>query len=110
VSTLTPKEHERLSVIRKVLKRELRQKAAGALLRLSTRQIRNLGRKVHEKGARGRVQKLENFTSEVVHLWGACHYSEGNQERLQTLRREPMIAGGKYESERHHIYYRTDMF
>ena len=51
--TLTQKEHERLSIIRKVLKRELRQKEAGALMGVTDRQVRNLVRKVKEKGAHG---------------------------------------------------------
>ena len=51
--TLTKKEVERLGVIRRVMKRELRQKAAAQMLGLSTRQVRNLVRKVEHEGARG---------------------------------------------------------
>jgi transposase len=51
--TLTKKEVERLGVIRRVMKRELRQKAAAQMLGLSTRQVRNLVRKVEQEGARG---------------------------------------------------------
>ncbi len=51
--TLTKKEVERLGVIRRVMKRELRQKAAAQVLGLSTRQVRNLVRKVEHEGARG---------------------------------------------------------
>jgi len=51
--TLTKKEVERLGVIRRVMKRELRQKAAAQMLDLSTRQVRNLVRKVEHDGARG---------------------------------------------------------
>jgi transposase len=50
---LTKKEHERLSIIRRVMKGELRQREAGEILELTTRQVRNLMRKVREKGARG---------------------------------------------------------
>lgn len=51
--TLTKKEHERLAVIRQVMRRELKQKVAAELLSLSTRQIRNLVRKVEQHGAKG---------------------------------------------------------
>jgi len=37
--TLTKKEHERLAIIRRIMKRELKQKEAGDLLELSTRFI-----------------------------------------------------------------------
>lgn len=51
--TLTKKEHERLAVIRQVMRRELKQKVAAELLDLSTRQVRNLVRKVERDGAKG---------------------------------------------------------
>jgi transposase len=51
--TLTKKEHERLAVLRQVMRRELKQKAAAELLDLSTRQVRNLVRKVERDGAKG---------------------------------------------------------
>ena len=51
--TLTKKEHERLAVIRQIMKRELKQKVAAELLGLSTRQVRNLVRKVERDGAKG---------------------------------------------------------
>ncbi len=51
--TLTKMEHERLAVIRQVMRRELKQKAAAELLGLSTRQVRNLVRKVERDGAKG---------------------------------------------------------
>ena len=51
--TLTRQEHERLQVIRKVMNGELRQREAGELVGVTDRQIRNLVRKVKEKGARG---------------------------------------------------------
>lgn len=51
--TLTRQEHERLQVIRRVMKRELRQKEAGELIGVTDRQIRNLVRKVKEKGVQG---------------------------------------------------------
>ena len=35
--TLTKKKHERLAIIRRIMKRELKQKEAGDLLELSTR-------------------------------------------------------------------------
>jgi len=50
---LTKKELERLAVIRRVQKRELKQRVAAELLALSTRQVRNLVRKVEREGARG---------------------------------------------------------
>jgi transposase len=51
--TLTKKEHERLAVVRQVMRRELKQKVAAELLDLSTRQVRNLVRKVERDGAKG---------------------------------------------------------
>ncbi len=51
--TLTKKEHERLAIMRQVMKREMKQKVAGDLLELSIRQVRNLVRKVERDGARG---------------------------------------------------------
>jgi transposase len=51
--TLTKKEHERLAVVRQVMKRELKQRVAAELLGLSTRQVRNLARKVERDGAKG---------------------------------------------------------
>lgn len=51
--TLTKKELERLAIVRRVMKRELKQKAAAELLDISTRQVRNLVRKVERDGARG---------------------------------------------------------
>jgi hypothetical protein len=50
---LTKKEHERLAVLRQVMRRELKQKVAAELLSLSTRQVRNLIRKVEQHGAKG---------------------------------------------------------
>ena len=51
--TLTAQEHERYLVIKRVLKREIRQAEAADLLNLTERQIRNLRDKVREKGALG---------------------------------------------------------
>jgi transposase len=51
--TLTKKEHERLAVVRQVMRGELKQKVAAELLSLSTRQVRNLVRKVERDGAKG---------------------------------------------------------
>lgn len=51
--TLTKKELERLAVVRRVMKRELKQKVAAELLDISTRQVRNLVRKVERDGAKG---------------------------------------------------------
>lgn len=51
--TLTKTELERLAVVRKVQKRELKQRIAAELLGLSTRQVRNLVRKVERDGAKG---------------------------------------------------------
>lgn len=51
--TLTKTELERLAVVRKVQKRELKQRVAAELLGLSTRQVRNLIRKVEQHGAKG---------------------------------------------------------
>jgi len=51
--TLTKREHERLAVLRQVMRRELKQKVAAELLDLSTRQVRNLVRKVEQNGAKG---------------------------------------------------------
>jgi transposase len=51
--TLTKQEHERHLVIKKVLKREMRQAEAADLLNLTERQVRNLRNRVREKGVRG---------------------------------------------------------
>ena len=51
--TLTKQEHERLEIIGRVMKRELRQKEAGALIGVTDRQIRNLVWKVRASGASG---------------------------------------------------------
>jgi len=51
--TLTRQEHERLAVIKRVLKREIRQAEAADLLNLTERQVRNLRDKMREKGVRG---------------------------------------------------------
>jgi transposase len=51
--TLTKKELERLGIVRRVMKRELKQKVAAEILDLSTRQVRNLVRKVERHGPRG---------------------------------------------------------
>lgn len=51
--TLTREEHERYTVIKKVLKGEMRQAEAADLLNLTERQVRNLRDKAREKGVRG---------------------------------------------------------
>lgn len=51
--TLTKKELERLAVVRQVIRREVKQRVAAELLGLSTRQVRNLVRKVERDGAKG---------------------------------------------------------
>ncbi|HEX9949848.1 MAG TPA: ISNCY family transposase [Thermodesulfobacteriota bacterium] len=51
--TLTRQEHERYTIIKRVLKREMRQAEAADLLNLTERQVRNLRDKVREKGIRG---------------------------------------------------------
>jgi len=51
--TLSQEEHDRLLIIRKVMKREGRQVEAADLLNISDRQVRNLIDKVREKGSKG---------------------------------------------------------
>lgn len=51
--TLSQEEHDRLLIIRKVIKREVRQVEAADLLNISDRQVRNLIGKVREKGSKG---------------------------------------------------------
>ena len=51
--TLSQEEHDRLLIIRKVMKREMRQVEAADFLNISDRQIRNLIGKVRGKGAKG---------------------------------------------------------
>jgi transposase len=51
--TLSQEEHDRLLIIRKVMKREIRQVEAADLLNISNRQVRNLIGKVREKGSKG---------------------------------------------------------
>jgi hypothetical protein len=53
--TLTKREIERLTVVRQVMRRELKQKVAAEVLSLTTRQVRNLVRKVERDGAKGIV-------------------------------------------------------
>lgn len=61
--TLSTQEHERYSIIRKVMKREMRQSDAADLLNLSERQIRNLIGKVHAHGIRGLAHGNRGKTS-----------------------------------------------
>lgn len=51
--TLIQEEHDRLLIVRKVMKWEMRQVEAADLLNISDRQIRNLVAKVKEKGSKG---------------------------------------------------------
>jgi transposase len=51
--TLSQQEHDRLLIIRKVMKGEMRQVEAADLLNISDRQVRNLIGKVREKGSKG---------------------------------------------------------
>src|SRR3972149_10308761 len=51
--TLSQAEHDRLLIVRKVMKREMSQVEAADLLNISDRQIRNLIRKVKAKGSKG---------------------------------------------------------
>ncbi len=50
---LTQREHDRLEIVRRLMKGELRQKEAGALIGVTDRQVRNLVGKVKERGAAG---------------------------------------------------------
>lgn len=50
---LTKKEHGRLSIIRPLMRREVKQKVAAELLGLTTRPVRDFVRKVEGHGARG---------------------------------------------------------
>ena len=50
---LTKKEHERLEVVRRVMRHELKQNVAAEVLGLSTRHVKNLVRKVDRDGAKG---------------------------------------------------------
>jgi transposase len=51
--TLSQAEHDRLLIVRKVMKREISQVEAADLLNISDRQVRNLIGKVREKGSKG---------------------------------------------------------
>jgi transposase len=51
--TLSQEEHDRLLIIRKVMKREISQLEAADLLNISDRQVRTLIGKVRESGAKG---------------------------------------------------------
>ncbi|MGB9005974.1 MAG: ISNCY family transposase [Candidatus Aminicenantales bacterium] len=51
--TLTQQEHERYTIIKRVLKGEMKQAEAADVLNLTDRQVRNLRDKVREKGVRG---------------------------------------------------------
>ena len=51
--TLTRQEHERYAIIKRGLKREIKQAEAADLLNLTERQVRNLRDKVRERGVRG---------------------------------------------------------
>ncbi|MEN6559991.1 MAG: ISNCY family transposase [Acidobacteriota bacterium] len=51
--TLSREEHDRLLIVRKVMKREMSQVEAADLLNISDRQVRTLIDKVREKGAKG---------------------------------------------------------
>jgi len=51
--TLSQAEHDRLLIVRKVMKKEMSQVEAADLLNISDRQVRNLIGKVREKGSKG---------------------------------------------------------
>jgi len=51
--TLTKREHERLEILRRVMKGELRQREAGGLMGVTDRQVRNLMKKVRREGPKG---------------------------------------------------------
>ncbi|MBS0584801.1 MAG: ISNCY family transposase [Verrucomicrobia bacterium] len=57
VISMTQKELDRLSVVAKVGEKRLSQEAAGALLGLSTRQVRRLLKRYKQDGAKGLISK-----------------------------------------------------
>jgi hypothetical protein len=75
------KELKRLKVIEQAIERKIKQKQAGALLRLSVRQIRRLIQQVKKDGLKGLIHKLRGKASNRQH-------KEKHKEKILNLCRE----------------------
>ena len=61
------KELKRLKVIEQVIEKKVKQKQAGMLLKLSTRQIRRLTERVKQEGLKGLIHRLRGKPSNQRH-------------------------------------------
>lgn len=90
------KELKRLKVIEQVIEKKIKQKQAGALLRLSVRQIRRLIQQVRKDGLKGLIHKLRGKISNR-------RYDEKHKEKVMALCRKkyedfgPTLAQEKLE-------------
>lgn len=60
--TMSTKEVERIDVFERLMRKEIKQKHAGKLLHISTRQIRTLLKRYRREGAAGIMHKLRGIT------------------------------------------------
>lgn len=61
--TMSTKEANRIAIVEKVVKKEMKQHRAATLLGLSTRQVRRLTKKYKRDGARGIIHQLRGIPS-----------------------------------------------
>lgn len=61
--TMSTKEANRITILEKVMKKEMKQNRAATLLGLSTRQVRRLTRKYKRDGAKGIMHQLRGIPS-----------------------------------------------
>lgn len=90
------KELKRFKVIEQVIEKKIQQKQAGALLKLSVRQIRRLIKRVKKDGLKGLIHKLRGSASNRRH-------EEKHKDKIVTLCRKkyegfgPTLAQEKLE-------------
>lgn len=81
---MKPKELKRLEVIKKIESGIISQKAGAGILRLSTRQVRRLEKKVKEEGDKGIIHGNRGRKSKR-------RLKRGIRERIIELRRKKYI-------------------
>lgn len=99
--TLKARELKRYEVIKRVLRKEVRQESAAALLELTSRQLRNLMGRVREQGAKGLVHGNRGKPS-------PRKMSEARKERIVMIMRSrypdfPPLLGSEKLREREGI-------
>lgn len=62
VVTMNAKEVDRIAVLDRLMKKEIKQTHAAKLLQLSTRQVRNLAKRYKREGVKGITHKLRGLT------------------------------------------------